>query len=250
MFDLTGKTAIVTGATKGLGYATAHSLADSGANVVIVSRSEGDCIKVAEEIKSKGVKSMAYACDITQKKMIDALVENTIKQFGFIDILVNNAGVAITKPAEELTEDDWDFVVDTNLKGVFLTAQAVGKRMIKQKHGRIINIASMLGLVGDKNVLPYLCSKGGVVQLTRGLALEWAKYGIRVNGIAPGYVITPINENVLNEEKVRKYLLDKTPMRRFGTAEEIASAVVYLASDEASYITGTILTVDGGWTAQ
>lgn len=250
MFDLTGKTAIVTGATKGLGYATAHSLADSGANVVIVSRSEEDCIRVSEEIKIKGVKSMAYACDITQKQMIDSMVEKTVKEFGFIDILVNNAGVAVTKPAEELTEDDWDFVIDTNLKGVFLTSQAVGKRMIKQNHGRIINIASMLGLVGDKNVLPYLCSKGGVVQLTRGLALEWAKYGIRVNGIAPGYVITPINENVLNEEKVRKYLLGKTPMRRFGTAEEVASAVVYLASDEASYITGTILTVDGGWTAQ
>lgn len=250
MFDLTGKTAIVTGATKGLGYATAHALAECGANIVVVSRSEDDCAKVSEEIKSKGVKSLAYACDITQKIMIDAMVEKTIKQFGFIDILVNNAGVAVTKPAEELTEDDWDFVLDTNLKGVFLTSQAVGKRMIKQNHGRIINIASMLGLVGDKNVLPYLCSKGGVVQLTKGLALEWAKYGIRVNGIAPGYVITPINEDVLNEEKVRKYLLNKTPMRRFGTEEEIAGAVVYLASDEASYITGTILTVDGGWTAQ
>lgn len=250
MFDLTGKTAIVTGATKGLGYSIAMALAECGADIVVVSRNDGDCKRVAEEIKNKGRKSLAHACDVTKKSMIEELVSETIDIFGKIDILINNAGVAVTKPALDLTEDDWDRVINTNLKGVFLATQTVGKRMIEQKNGRIINIASIFGLVGDKNILPYLCSKGGVVQMTRGLALEWAKYNILVNAIAPGYVVTPINEKVLREEKVQNYLLGKTPLRRFGTPEEIAGAAVFLASDEAGYLTGSILSVDGGWTAQ
>ena len=250
MFDLTGKVAIVTGATKGLGYSIAMALAESGANIVVVSRNEDDCKRVTEEIKNKGRKSLAHSCDITKKSMVENLVNETINEFGKIDILINNAGIAVTKPAVDLTEDDWDRVVNTNLKGVFLVAQTVGKRMIEQKNGRIINIASMFGLVGDKNILPYLCSKGGVIQMTRGLALEWAKYNILVNAIAPGYVITPINEKELTQEKVQNYILGKTPLRRFGTPEEIAGAAVYLASDEAGYLTGSILSADGGWTAQ
>ncbi|MGD9570116.1 MAG: SDR family NAD(P)-dependent oxidoreductase [Sedimentibacter sp.] len=250
MFDLTGKVAIVTGATKGIGYSIAMSLAESGADIVVVSRNEGDCKRVAEEINNKGRKALAYACDVTKKSMIEDLILKTVDGFGKIDILVNNAGIAVTKAAVDLAEEDWDRVVNTNLKGVFLVAQAVGKRMIEQKSGRIINIASMFGLVGDKNILPYLCSKGGVVQLTRGLALEWAKYNVLVNAIAPGYVITPINEKELSQEKVQNYLLGKTPMRRFGTSDEIASTAVFLASDEASYLTGSVLSVDGGWTAQ
>ncbi|MDD2504580.1 MAG: glucose 1-dehydrogenase [Clostridia bacterium] len=250
MFDLTKKTAIVTGATKGLGYSIAMALAESGADIVVVSRNEGDCKRVAEEIKNKGRKSLAHSCDITKKSMIEDLVNGTIDEFGKIDILVNNAGIAVTKPAVNLTEDDWDRVINTNLKGAFLVAQTVGKKMIEQQYGRIINVASVFGLVGDKNILPYLCSKGGVVQMTRGLALEWAKYNILVNAIAPGYVVTPINKKVLSEEKVQNYLLGKTPLRRFGTPEEIAGAAVFLASDEAGYLTGSILSVDGGWTAQ
>lgn len=250
MFDLTGKVAIVTGATKGLGHGMAMALAEAGADIVVVSRNEDDCKKVAAEIETMGRKALACSCDVTKPIMVNNLVKNTIDKFGKIDILINNAGIAVTKPAEDLTEEDWDKVMDTNLKGVFFIAQAVGRQMISQKFGRIINIASMFGLVGDKNVLPYLCSKGGVIQLTRGLALEWAKHNIQVNAIAPGYVVTPINEKEMNEEKVQKYLLGKTPMRRFGKAAEIASAAVYLSSDEASYVTGTVLAVDGGWTAQ
>lgn len=250
MFDLTGKVAIVTGATKGLGYSIAMSMAESGANIVVVSRNEVDCIRVAEEIKNKGRRALAYSCDVTKKTMIDDLVTKTVNEFGNVDILVNNAGIAVTKAAVDLTEEDWNKVLDTNLKGVFLVAQSVGKRMIEQRYGRIINIASIFGLVGDKNILPYLCSKGGVVQLTRGLALEWAKYNVLVNAIAPGYVMTPINEKELSQEKVQNYLLGKTPLRRFGTSDEIASAAVFLASDEASYLTGSILSADGGWTAQ
>ncbi len=250
MFDLTGKTAIVTGGTKGLGLAIVQALSSVGAQVVVVSRNAHDCKRVAQDLEDKGRKAFGFACDITQSENIQDLIDNTLQQYGRIDILINNAGVAVTKPAVELTEEDWDFVINTNLKGVFMMAQAVGQVMIQQQYGRIINMASMFGLVGDKNVLPYLCSKGGVIQMTKGLALEWARHNITVNAIAPGYVVTPINEAVLKEEKVQKYLLGKTPLRRFGKGHEVASAAVYLSSDESSYVTGSVFSVDGGWTAQ
>lgn len=250
MFDLTGKTAIVTGSTKGLGKGIAESLAKAGADIVVVSRHQQDCEKTAAQLEILGVQILACSCDVSEPDSIHALVKKTLERFGKIDILVNNAGTAVTVPAEEVTENDWDRVVDTNLKGVFFMAQAVGREMIKQKCGRIINIASMFGLVGGKAIIPYLASKGGVIQVTRGLALEWAKHNIRVNAVAPGYVITAINEKELNDENVKKKLFANTPLRRYGTAEEIAGAVVYLASDEASYVTGSVYSVDGGWTVQ
>ncbi len=250
MFDLSGKVAIVTGATKGLGYGMALGLAEAGANVVVVSRHQDECEKVAEEIKEMGVDAFPMSCDVTRKESIDDLICAVVEKYGKIDVLVNNAGVAVTVPAENITEEEWDKVVNTNLRGVFFMAQAVGRQMIKQQGGSIINIASMFGLVGDKSILPYLASKGGVIQITKGLALEWAKYNIRVNSVAPGYVKTAINEKELETEAIKKKLISKTPMRRYGTKEEIASAVVYLASDEASYVTGAVLSVDGGWVAQ
>jgi NAD(P)-dependent dehydrogenase (short-subunit alcohol dehydrogenase family) len=250
MFDLSGRSAIVTGATKGLGLAMARALAEAGADVAIVSRHQDECDQVAGEIRSLGVNAFGCACDVSKREMIDALVERTTENFGKIDILVNNAGTAVTVPAKDLTEADWDKVLNINLKGVFFMAQAVGREMIKQNYGRIVNVASMFGLVGDKNVIPYLVSKGGVVQMTRGLALEWARYNVMVNAVAPGYVITSINSKELNDEKVRQYIHGKTPLRRYGQPEEIASAVLYLASDEASFVTGSIYSVDGGWVAQ
>lgn len=250
IFDLTDKIAIVTGATKGLGYGMALALAKAGADIVVVSRTPADCEKVASEISAMGRKALAVPTDVKKKQAIDNLVSKVLETFGKIDILVNNAGTAVTKAAEELTEDEWDKVVDTNLKGVFIMAQSVGKEMIKQKKGKIINISSMFGLVGDKSVLPYLASKGGVIQLTKGLALEWAKHNIQVNALAPGYVITSLNEKEFSEEKVYNYIVGKIPMRRLGKVEEIAGAVVFLASDAANYITGTTLAVDGGWLAQ
>lgn len=250
MFDLSGKVAIVTGATKGLGYEMALSLAKAGANIVVVSRTPKDCEKVALEIEQLGRSALANPCDISKPELIKQLIDNTLEKYGKIDILVNNAGTAVTKAAEDLTEAEWDMVINTNLKAVFLLAQAAGRVMIKQKSGRIINIASIFGLVGDKSVLPYLASKGGVIQLTKGLALEWAKYNIQVNAVAPGYVLTSINEKEFNDEKVMKYINSKIPMRKIGIASEIAGAVIYLASDAASYVTGTTLCVDGGWLAQ
>jgi NAD(P)-dependent dehydrogenase (short-subunit alcohol dehydrogenase family) len=250
MFDLTEKVAIVTGATKGLGQAMAVTLAKAGANIVVVSRHQEECDLAAEEIKALGVDALGCACDVSKHDMIEALVSKAIDTFGRIDILVNNAGTAVTIPSKDVTENDWDKVLNVNLKGVFFLTQAVGKEMIKQKYGRIVNIASMFGLVGDKNVLPYLVSKGGVIQMTRGLALEWAKYNIMVNAVAPGYVITSINEKELNDDKVRRYIHNKTPLRRYGLPEEIAGAVLYLASDEASFVAGSVYSVDGGWVAQ
>lgn len=251
MLDLTGKVAIVTGATKGIGVGIANALAKAGANVVVVSRSQDDCEKKAAELTDTyGKEAYAHNCDVSNLKSIQALVDDTAAKFGKLDILINNAGIAVTKPAVELTEDDWDRVLNTNLKGVFFLCQAAGKLMTEQGAGKIVNVASMFGLVGDKNILSYLASKGGVLQMTRGLALEWARYNVQVNAVAPGYVVTAINSKELNTEATRKHILGKTPMRRYGETDEIANVVLFLVSDEASYVTGSVYSVDGGWTAQ
>jgi NAD(P)-dependent dehydrogenase (short-subunit alcohol dehydrogenase family) len=251
MFDFTGKVAIVTGGTKGIGRSIASELTGVGANIVVVSRNQDQCNEVALALSAKGAEAFPFACDVSKKEDRDALVTAVKNKFGKIDILINNAGTAVTKPALELTEDDWDRVQDLNLKGVFFLTQTVAQEMINQGNGgRIVNIASMFGLIGDKNILPYLTSKGGLIQMTRGLALEWARHNITVNAVAPGYVITSINEKELTDERIGSVLLKKTPLRRFGTPEEVAGTVVYLASDEASFVTGSVYAVDGGWMAQ
>jgi len=249
--SLKGKVAIVTGSTKGIGNGFAHALAKEGADVVVVSRNQADCDKVATQLsETYGVKTLGCAADVTDMARIDALVVATVEAFGRIDILVNNAGSALTKRAEDITEADWDRIMDVDLKSVFFTAQAAGKVMIEQKGGKIINIASILGLVADKQVLPYCVAKGGVLQMTRALALEWAKHNIQVNAICPGYVITPMNEADLNDEKISSHLLRKIAMRRFGKVEEMAAACVFLASDGSSYMTGQQIVIDGGWTCE
>lgn len=249
-FDLTNKTAVVTGATKGLGYGMAIGLAQAGANIVVVSRTAADCENVAAEIKAMGRDALAVPTDVTNQDAVQALVDKAVEKFGRIDILVNNAGSAITKKAEDLTMEDWDRVIGIDLRAAFMVAQSVGKVMIKQNGGKIINIASIFGLVGDKQVLPYLAAKGGIIQMTKGLALEWAKYNIQVNAVAPGYVITPMNEKDLMEEKIYKHVTGKIPMRRLGQIEDIAGSIVFLASEAADYVTGTTLAVDGGWLCQ
>jgi NAD(P)-dependent dehydrogenase (short-subunit alcohol dehydrogenase family) len=249
-FDLSGKAAVVTGATKGLGYAISLALAAAGADIAVVSRTPADCDKVAAEIAALGRRAVSVPADVTDGESVGRLADAVLAAFGKVDILVNNAGTAVTKKAEELTVQEWDRVVDTNLRAVFLLSQAIGRHMIARETGAIINIASVLGMVGEKGVLPYLASKGGVLQLTRGLALEWARHNIRVNAVAPGYVVTPLNEKELSDEKVRARLIGKIPLRRFGTATEIAGAVVFLAADAASYVTGAVIPVDGGWLAQ
>ena len=250
-FSLNGKVAVITGSTKGIGRGIAEAFAEAGAKVVIVSRNQADCDAVAEAIRSDyGVESRGFAADLTKSDDIAALVRKTTDAFGRVDILVNNAGSAITKKAEDLTEEDWDRVVNLDLRAVFFTAQSFGRLMIEQKAGKIINIGSILGLVADKQVLPYVAAKGGVLQMTKALALEWARHGIQVNALCPGYVITDMNRRDLEEEKVSSHLLRKIPLRRFAQIDEVTGAAVFLASEESDYMTGQNLVIDGGWTAE
>lgn len=249
-FNLKNKVAIVTGSTKGIGRGIVEGLAKAGADVVIVSRNQDDCNQVAKEIKEFGHDALPVATDVTNLNAIDELVKKVTEYYGKIDILVNNAGSAITKKAEDLTEADWDRVLNVDLKGVFFCAQAVGRQMISQKQGKIINLASILDLVGDRQVLPYCVSKGGVIQMTKALALEWAKHKIQVNALCPGYVITPMNEADLNNEKIYNHIIKKTPMRRLGEIGDMVGAAAFMASNASDYMTGQTLVVDGGWTAE
>ena len=245
------KIAIITGATKGIGRGIANAFAASGATVVVVSRHLSDCEQTAFELQEKyGTKALGIAADITKQEDINCLVQSVIDAYGHIDVLINNAGSAITKCAEDVTEQDWDYVINLDLKAVFFCSQAVGKRMIEQKCGKIINISSALGIIAEKQILPYLAAKAGVLHMTKGLALEWAQHNIHVNSICPGYVITDINRELLSNEKVSEKLLKKFPLRRFGEVEEIADAAVFLASDASSYMTGQQIVIDGGWTIQ
>ena len=249
-FSLEGKSAVITGGTKGLGKGIAEAFAENGASTVIVSRNQADCDAVSAGIREKyGTESFGIAADLTRSADISNLVEKSIEAFGRVDILVNNAGSARAKSAEELTEEDWDFVLDLDLKAVFFTSQAFGRLMIEQKAGKIINVASVLGLIGDIRLVSYCAAKGGVMQMTKALAVEWARHNIQVNSICPGYVITDMNRKSFENEDFMNYIVGKNPMRRLGEAEEIAAAAVFLASEEANYMTGTHIAIDGGWTA-
>lgn len=251
MFDLTEKVAVVTGASKGLGIAIAKSLAEAGASVVVTSRSKDKLEKVADEIVANGNQATVIPSDMQDINSIRSLFNHVKEKFGRIDILVNNAGTSFAKSAFDITEEDWKTVLDTNLTGLFFSSQSAGKIMKEQGHGKIINIASVMGTVGDVYISPYVASKGGVIQLTKALALEWARYNINVNAVGPGYVKTEMTREALEQnEKFYNHVMGKTPMRRLGNPEEIAAAVLYLSSDEANYVTGHTLFVDGGWVAQ
>jgi 2-deoxy-D-gluconate 3-dehydrogenase len=248
--DLAGRAAIVTGGSKGIGYAMACALAHAGADIVVVSRNLEDGRKAARDIRDLGRKAIAVSCDVTVSRQVDAMVEEAVATFGKVDILLNNAGMNIRKPTVELAEDEWDKVLDTNLKGIFLVAQRVGKEMVKQNRGKIINIASIFGMVGFPFLAAYCASKGGIVQLTRHLALEWAKYNVNVNAIAPGYIRTPMTEGWLTDPARLETIVSNTPMGRLGSPEDLAGPVIFLASDWSDYVTGHVLMVDGGWVAR
>ena len=251
LFDLTGKVAVVTGSSKGIGRGIAVALAEKGADLVITSRTQGDCEAAAQAVRAMGRRALAKCSDVADRKSIEELAQAVEAEFGRVDILVNNAGRASLKAAEELTEEDWDQVIDVDLKGVFLCSITFGKGMIARRSGKIINIASVFGLVGGARLLPYCVAKGGVVQMTRALALEWAKYNIQVNALCPGYVMTSMNEKTLTtNQTVYDHIIGKTPMRRLGQVEELVGAALLLASDASSYMTGQCLVVDGGWTAE
>ena len=252
MFDLTGKVALVTGASSGIGKASALALALQGAKVVAAARRMDKLTALAAEIKSHGKEALAVAMDVTKKSDIDKAVTETVKTFGRLDILLNNAGIAEFAPFLEMTEAQWDKTIDTNLKGYFLVAQAAAREMAKNKWGRIIMISSIASAgvgVGFPQIVQYCASKGGVIGLVESMADELAPMGILVNAIGPGVIESEMTEGMLKDPKQAEALLSRAPLKRAGKPEEIASAVVYLASDEASYITGATLYVDGGWLA-
>lgn len=250
IFNLENKVAIVTGGNRGLGKAIALALADAGADIVIVGRSEEKNSEVVREIREKGRQAISFSTNLRDIPEINRMVENVVEQFGKLDILVNNAGVSHTQLAFDLKEEDWDKVMDLNVKSLFFCCQAAGRMMKNQGYGKIINLASVAGAVGDYGIAPYTASKAAVINLTRSLALEWARYGIQVNAIGPAYIETDMNKEELGNPKVRDKLVGKTPMRRLGEPDELAGAAILLASDASSFMTGQTVYVDGGWLAQ
>ncbi len=248
LFNLNGKTAVVTGASKGLGRAMSFALADAGARIALMARTPEDLRGVQKEIEARGGSATPFAVDVLNEAAVKAGVEEVLKTFGTIDILLNNAGVNVRKPVLEITEEDWDRVIDTNLKGYFLVTKAVAPSMIERGRGKIINMASILGTVALPMQLPYASSKGGVIQMTKVMALEWASHHINVNAIGPTYFDTPLVEAIKQDPVRKKFIEDRTPMGRFGRPDELAGVVVFLASAASDFITGQTIFVDGGWT--
>jgi NAD(P)-dependent dehydrogenase (short-subunit alcohol dehydrogenase family) len=247
--DVEGKVAIVVGASRNIGRVLALGLANAGADVVVASRSTGELESVAEEIRGMGRQALVHPMDVTKPQDIQSMADAAVAKFGRIDILVNNAGVAPHKPALDMTEEEWDFVLDTNLKSYFLASQAVGRFMVRQQKGKIINISSTFGLVGFGNMSSYCASKGGVGQLTKVLAIEWGPFNVNVNAIAPTATRTSINTERFKNEEWRKWMLERLPIKKFCQPEDLVGAAVFLASDSSDMVTGITLPVDGGWTA-
>jgi 2-deoxy-D-gluconate 3-dehydrogenase len=247
-FRLDGKIAIVTGASTGIGYGAALALANAGADVVVTSRSAERAEPVAAEIRAMGREALPLGLEVTSVDSIDAMVQAAVERLGRIDILVNNAGINIPEEALAVTEEHWDRVLDTNLKGLFFCSQRVGKVMMQAGRGKIINIASQMGLVGGRLRAAYCASKGGVVQLTKVLAIEWSRHGLNVNAVAPTFLKTPFTARMFEDQAFYDEVVSKIPMGRLGEVEDVLGAVVFLASSAADLITGHTLLVDGGWT--
>lgn len=250
LFDLTGRVAIVSGGSMGLGRQMAEGLAEMGANLVLCARKKERCEEVAEQLRGSGVEALALACDVRSPDAIRHVVNTTIEKFGRIDILINSAGVSWAAPVEEMTLEQWDKVLSTNLTGTFLFCQAAGKAMLSQRSGKIINIASVAGLGGSSaelQAIGYHASKGGVIAFTKDLACKWASHNIQVNAIAPGWFPTHMSEWVIEHRK--ESLLPKIPMNRFGDDDDLKGAAVFLASQASAYVTGHVLVVDGGQSA-
>jgi 2-deoxy-D-gluconate 3-dehydrogenase len=247
-FSLTDRVAIVTGASKGLGYGTALALADAGAHVVVTSRDAARVEPVADEIRALGRRALPLALEVQTLDQIETLVKATLDHFGRIDVLVNNAGINIPEPALEVSEENWDRVLDINLKGLFFCAQAVGRVMVEQGSGKIINVGSQMGFVGGKLRAAYCSSKGGVVQLTKALAIEWAPHGINVNGVAPTFLRTPFTAPMFEDQDFYKEVVGNILLGRLGEVDDVLGAIVFLASPASDLITGHTILVDGGWT--
>jgi 2-deoxy-D-gluconate 3-dehydrogenase len=246
LFNLEGKVAIVTGGNRGLGGAMAYGLAQAGSDVAIVQRSSEET-GVASHIRDLGRKCETFSFDLADTANIPKLVQGVKDKFGRIDILVNNAGVQRRSPSVEFSVEDWDFVMQVNAKSVFFLCQAAGKEMLTHGKGKIINVASLLSFQGGLTVPAYAASKGAVAQFTKSLSNEWAGKGVNVNAVAPGYMATEMNTALIEDETRNEQILQRIPAGRWGTPEDMAGAVVFLASNASDYVNGEIITVDGGW---
>jgi gluconate 5-dehydrogenase len=247
-FDLSGKVAIVTGTSRGLGQYFARALAKAGADLVITSRKLSSLDQFKQEIESLGRRALAVQLDVLSQSDIENMVQATIKEYGKIDILVNNAGLNIRKPTTEVSSQDWDTVLDTNLKGSFFCAQAVAKEMIKRNYGRIINMGSCTCVFGMEGITAYTASRGAILSMTRSLAAEWGKFGITVNVLAPGWFKTAQNAVLYENKEWVNYITDRIPLNRPGQPHDLDGAVIFLASDASEYITGQMIMIDGGFT--
>ena len=248
LFDLSNKVAVVTGGTRGIGKGIALGMADAGADVVIIARTIKE--DVLEEIRARGVRCWGIPCDLSQLDQIDALVDTVIAQTGRVDILVNNAGLILRHPVDQFPVEAWHAVLDINLSATFFLSQKFGRLMLEQGGGKIINIGSLLSIQGGVNVVSYAASKGGVLQITKAMANEWASRNVNVNCILPGYISTELSSALLKDEDRRRQLFERIPQRRFGEPEDLAGAAVFLASSASNYVNGIGLAVDGGWLAR
>lgn len=249
LLELNGKTAVVIGGTSGIGRAIAHGLAEAGADVVPTSRRMEQVEAAAGEIEERGRRSLRVTSDVSDRASLQTVLDETVAAFGKVDILVNSAGRTKRAPTLDFSEEDWNAIMETNLTGTLRACQVFGRHMLERNYGRLINIASLSTFVALYEVAAYSASKAAVASLTKSLAIEWASRGVCVNAIAPGVFRTALNQKLLDEsERGREFQL-RTPMRRFGKVEELAGAAVFLASDAASFVTGEVLTVDGGFLA-
>jgi gluconate 5-dehydrogenase len=246
LFDLTGQVAVVTGTSRGLGQYFARALAKAGADLILTSRKKETLAPFAEEIRSLGRRAVALELDVRDPASIDAMAAQAAEAFGQIHILVNNAGCNVRKAAVDVTWDDWNLVLDTNLRGSFFVAQAMARQMIPHKYGRIINIGSVTSVFGYAGLGPYCASRGGVRQLTMSLADDWGKHGITVNCLAPGWFKTAQNAVLYEDKEWVEYLVDRIPLKRPGAPQDLDGAVVFLASQASQYVTGQTMLIDGG----